>query len=190
MQAPANHARTPAGPQPDVVRAAFRDLHGARLYGFALLVTLGDRERAARLCAAALAAGAGRLADLRHPERAAAWLRARVLADAGRTPRAEGRRRPMPQAFAALQPLGVDAAMLSGLAALTVRERGALVADWIERLDRRDVGTIVGMDGGRLERLVRRARGRYMAVVAEMPDAPSEGPTAARIRTAAARVLG
>ena len=27
----------------DLLRAAFRDLHGARLYGFALLVTQGDR---------------------------------------------------------------------------------------------------------------------------------------------------
>ena len=70
-----------------------------------------------------------------------------------------------------------------------MRERGALVADWVERLDRRDVGTIIGMDGGRLERLVRRARARYMAVMADMPDALADGPTAARIRSAAERVL-
>ena len=113
MQALANQARTPADPQPELVRAAFRDLHGARLYGFALLVTLGDRGRAARLSATALAAGASRLADLRHPERAAAWLRARVLADAARTVRSPGRGRLVPEALAAVEPLGVDTAMLS-----------------------------------------------------------------------------
>ena len=32
---------------PDVVQNAFRELHGPRLHGFALLLTLGDRPRAA-----------------------------------------------------------------------------------------------------------------------------------------------
>ncbi|MGH2401998.1 MAG: hypothetical protein ACRDE6_04745 [Candidatus Limnocylindria bacterium] len=173
---------------PAQVRAAFRDLHGARLHGFALLVTLGDRARAARLAAGALTAGGTRLADLRHPERAAAWLRARVLAGAARTGRSQ-RRRPGVEAMAVLETVGVDAAMLSGLIALTVRERGALVADWIEGLDRRDVATIVAMDGRRLDRLIMQARARYMAVVADAPGALADGPTADRIRRAAARVL-
>src|SRR4026207_1016269 len=44
----------------DLLRAAFRDLHGARLYGFALLVARGDRARAAQAASTALAAGAQR----------------------------------------------------------------------------------------------------------------------------------
>src|ERR687895_367576 len=62
-------------PPVEVVRAAFRELHGRRLHGFALLLTLGDRERAASLASDALAAGQLRVDELRHPERAAAWLR-------------------------------------------------------------------------------------------------------------------
>jgi hypothetical protein len=188
MQASANQVASPAGTPPELVRAAFRDLHAARLHGFALLVTLGDRPAAAGAANRALAAGAARLSDLRHPERAAAWLRARVLADARRASRSRGRRSAV-EARAALEIMGVDAAMLSGLAVLSVRERGAIVADWVERLDRRDVATVVGLDGARLDRLVRRARSRYAAEVADAPDALTDGPTAMRIRTAAKRVL-
>ena len=79
----------------------------------------------------------------------------------------------------------------AGLSALSTRERAALVADSIERLDRGDVATIVGVDGVRLDRLIRRARQRYAAIVAEALDheAAVSGPTAARIRAIAARAL-
>ena len=54
-----------------------------RLHGFAILVTLGDRRAAERAAGFALAAGAEQAAALRHPERAAAWLRARTLRTLG-----------------------------------------------------------------------------------------------------------
>ena len=61
------------------MRDAFRELHGSRLHGFAQLLVLGDRHAAAKLASDALADGAARVDELRHPERAAAWLRRRVV---------------------------------------------------------------------------------------------------------------
>ena len=187
----------PSGPRPATERAthdetlqeAFRELHGARLHGFALLLTLGDQATAARLAADALAAGAVRAAELSHPERAAAWLRQRIVRAAGR-----GRRRsgpPHDRRRVALEALGVDDAAMAGLGALDVRERAALVAGTIERLDPRDLATVVGMDGGRLERLVQRARRRAMTAAAPLIDlgAGEDGPIAARIRSIAARTM-
>ena len=170
-------------------RAAFRDLHGPRLHGFALLLTLGDQPLAARLAAQALAASATRTSELSHPERAAAWLRQHVVRGAGgRLGVADARpdrRRP------ALEELGVDGVALAGLSALGVRERAALVATTVERLDRRDVAQIVGMDGTRLERLVRRARRRALRAggVAFDDRADADGPLATRIRAIAARTM-
>ncbi|MEA2650619.1 MAG: hypothetical protein QOI85_340, partial [Chloroflexota bacterium] len=89
MQASENRATTPMETSPELVRAAFRDLHGTRLHGFALLVTLGDHARAARLAGEAIAAGTARTSELRHPERAAAWLRRRVTRNAERRGRRE-----------------------------------------------------------------------------------------------------
>lgn len=159
--------RARAIPQPNaraVLQAAFRDLHGARLHGFALLVALGDRPAAANAAAEALAEGAQRLAELRHPERAAAWLRARAtraLARSGRRPvdvQADRRR--------TLAALGVTEAAFEGLAALTVRERAAFVADTVEHLDPIDVETIIGAGAGTAHRVVERARRSYLATAA------------------------
>jgi DNA-directed RNA polymerase specialized sigma24 family protein len=159
---PQRAAPASAPPNGQELEAAFRDLHGTRLHGFALLLTLGDRATAARLSERALGAARGRLAELRHPERAAAWLRARVLRD---TPRALGRRPgPAPDREAALAELGVDQAVLAGLQRLGTRERAAVIASTVERLDARDVATVVGRDGPRLDRLLRSARSRYLAV--------------------------
>ena len=190
MQASENRATTSVGTPPELVRAAFRDLHGARLHGFALLVTLGDRGRAARLAGEAIAAGTVRISELRHPERAAAWLRRRVTRNAGRSGRPSSRR-PVGEGRLALEELGADPAVFAGLSALSARERAALVADSIERLDRGDVATIVGVDGVRLDRLIRRARQRYAAIVAIALDdeAAVSGRTAVRIRAIAARAL-
>lgn len=190
MQASENRATTSVGTPPELVRAAFRDLHGSRLHGFALLVTLGDRARAARLTGEALAAGTARTSELRHPERAAAWLRRRVTRNADRT-RRPGAPRTAGEGRLALDELGADAAAFAGLSALTIRERAALVADSIERLDRGDVATIVGTDGAKLDRLIRRVRRRYTEAVAEAldPDAAMNGPTALRIRAIAERAL-
>jgi DNA-directed RNA polymerase specialized sigma24 family protein len=180
-----SHAAVPA----DLLRAAFRELHGPRLHGFALLLTLGDQSAAARLAGDALAAGTARMAELSHPERAAAWLRQRVVRQAGHLGRVAiarpDRRR------AALEELGVDDAAYAGLTALGLRERAALVATTVERLDRRDVATIIGLDGTRLERLVQRARRRAMnagaSVHGERPA--SDGRLVTRIRAISKRTL-
>lgn len=179
---------SPGAPAPEVVRAAFRDLHGSRLHGFALLVTLGDRALAARLSAEALAAAASRTDQLRHPERAAAWLRAHVTRSLPR-----GHRNPAPaERRAGLEPLGVDDAVIGGLSALRPRERAALVAIAVERLDRRDVETIVGRHGDDLDRLLARARRAYATAFGATPPAHAstdDGPIAARISHVAARMM-
>lgn len=190
MQASENRATTSVATSPELVRAAFRDLHGTRLHGFALLLTLGDRARAARLAGEALAAGTARTTELRHPERAAAWLRRRVTRTAERTRRQTDPRTPG-EGRLALDELGADAAAFAGLSGLTTRERAALIADSIERLDRGDVATIVGTDGARLDRLIRRVRRRYTETVVQAldTDAAMNGPTALRIRAIAERAL-
>jgi DNA-directed RNA polymerase specialized sigma24 family protein len=179
-----SHAAVPA----DLLRAAFRELHGPRLHGFALLLALGDQSVAARLAADALAAGSARAAELSHPERAAAWLRQLVVREAGRRPSAmtrPDRRR------AALEELGVDDAAFAGLSALNLRERAALVVTTVERLDRRDVATIIGLDGTRLERLLRRARRRATSAGATVhgEQPAGDGPLVARIRDIARRTV-
>jgi DNA-directed RNA polymerase specialized sigma24 family protein len=190
MQASENRATTQVETPPELVRAAFRELHGTRLHGFALLVTLGDRARAARLAGEAIAAGTARTSELRHPERAAAWLRRRVTRNARRGGRSSSRA--VAEGRAALEELGADAAAFAGLSALSTRDRAALVADSIERLDRGDVATIMGVDGARLDRLIRRVRQRYAATVAAAlnDEAALNGPTAIQIQAIAARALG
>ena len=182
-------APVPMRPAPEVLRSAFRDLHGTRLYGFALLLTLGDRARSARLTSDALAASAARTEELRHPERAAAWLRRQVMRQAGRGRSSVDRSAAAP-GFA-LERMGVDAPILAGLSVLTTRERGALVADSVEGLDHGDVATVVGVDGARLDRLLGRARDRYTVAAADALDEGStgDGPRVARIRAIAARAL-
>jgi DNA-directed RNA polymerase specialized sigma24 family protein len=190
MQA-SSEARPPTArtTQDETLQDAFRELHGTRLHGFALLLTLGDQATAARLAAQALAAGAVRAGELSHPERAAAWLRRRVVRAAGR--RGDAGRAPTERRRVALEELGVDDAALAGLGALGMRERAVLVASTIERLDSRDVATIVGVDGGRLERLVKRARKRAMGAAAARVElgAADDGPLAAHIRSIAARTM-
>jgi DNA-directed RNA polymerase specialized sigma24 family protein len=157
-----------------MLRAAFRDLHAARLHGFALLLTLGDRDLAARLAADAIAEGLGRAATLRHPERAAAWLRSRVVRAARR--RGAGRRIQDHDREATLVPLGVDAAAFRALAALRVDERAALVAAEVERLAPLDLELILGSSGPRARRRVADARERYVArYVASATERPTGG---------------
>jgi DNA-directed RNA polymerase specialized sigma24 family protein len=171
----------------EVLQRAFRELHGPSLHGFALLLTLGDRRRALALTSDALAAADAHAAELRHPERAAAWLRARATAAAGRRDSsidAESR-------LAALEPLDVTGSVLAGLAALGTRERAAIIASWVERLDHRDVATVVGRSGNRLDALLRRARQRFLAGASAAPNRPSGlgGPLTDLVRAAAARAM-
>ena len=175
------------------LQAAFRELHGARLHGFALLLTLGDRARAARLSAEALAEGIARVAELRHPERAAAWLRGRVLHRArGDRELARARRA---DAELALAELGVGDGVRRGLERLSMAERAAVIATAVERLDRRDVGALVGREGRTLDRLVRRAMTSYLATASAASPGPSgpppgsAGPITERVHLAAERAL-
>lgn len=149
-----------ASPGPEALRAAFRDLHGSRLHGFALLFTLGDRALAGSLAGAALAEGSLRIGELRHPERAAAWLRAHVVRSVRHTTHAADR--PRRRAPTELVALHVEPAVRAGLARADRLERAALIAALVERFDRRDVATIVGRDGPRLDTLMRRAREAYV----------------------------
>jgi len=187
MQAADPRAHAPDATPPEAERAAFRDLHGRRLHGFALLLTLGDRPRAARLAADAIAEGSANVDELRHPERAAAWLRARVVHGA------HGISRGTPRLSDRLQALSqIDAAggVLAGLTDLRLIERAALIASSVERLDRRDVALIVGKDGSALDALLSRARLRYARRFASVASetAPS-GPVIERVLEVAKRAM-
>ena len=187
MQAGHSRPSLPNDVAADAVRAAFRELHARRLHGFALLLMLGDRPAAARLASDALLAAGGHIDELRHPERAAAWLRARIVRMAGGTGRTVPRRI---DRVDALDWLGVDTAVFAGLEALHLRERAALVAATIERLDRRDAATIIESDGQQFDRLMVRARRRYAAAyTAAAPDAMADGPLGARVRAIAQRAM-
>jgi DNA-directed RNA polymerase specialized sigma24 family protein len=195
MSAPnaSSAARAPA--TEPALTAAFRDLHGHRLHGFALLVSLGDRAAASETAADALNEAASRLDELEHPERAAAWLRARVL----RTLR-RGRRPALrldEKAYrASLRSLGVALPAAHALAQLNIVERAALVAADIERLDPRDVATVVDRSRGAAGRLVMRARAAYLhafapsAVTTNLPRKPAlDGPLGLQVRDIAGRTL-
>jgi len=190
---PARPARRPSN-EDGALRSAFRELHGARLHGFALLVTLGDRRLAERLASEALADGARRARALRHPERAAAWLRAHLLRHLGRdrapAPTDEERR-------GALATLGVDAAAYDTLSQFDPRQRATLVAGWIEALDPRDLEGVVQYRPAVLARMLARVRREYLALyIAAAPtpipivaDPQAIGPLARRIRSVADRTL-
>lgn len=109
-----------------------------------------------------MADGSRRLAELRHPERAAAWLRGRVV-------RALGRRRPRGDEVerrAALARLGASEEVVAGLSAMPVAERAAFVAATIERFEPLDVEQIVGRDAAATRRLLTAARRRFLATTA------------------------
>jgi len=179
----------PRDPRPGIeaLHDALRAIHAPSLHGFALLLTLGDRHRAAALTAAAFHAAEARAGELRHPERAAAWLRAHVVRRAGRRDSAID----ADERMAALGPIGVTSPVLAGLASLDRDERAAIIATWAERIDRRDVATIVGRDGDRLDNLLRRARARFLDGHAAAPTdgSPPSGPLADAVRSAAARAM-
>lgn len=166
------------------IRDAFLDMHGRSLHGFALLMCLGDRRAAAELAGSALAAATDRLGELRHPERAAAWLRARVVRTAPR------RSRPDPDGLAALAEIGADEGVVRALAPLRQRERAALVATAIERFDPLDVAVIVARSGARLDALLATARRRYLAAyLRSAPEPQVDGPIMVRVHHIARQVI-
>ena len=176
------------GTDAELLRAAFRDVHGARLHGFALVLALGDRHAAGRLTADTFAALAGEASRLRHPERAAAALRAELLR------RARGlRARTVSEAeLQTLTHLGVDGDTAAALGQLTVVERASVLASAIERFSDEDVAVILGVSPARARQVTGRARRRYVEhhATTDTGDAPREGSIVARVQAAAARAMG
>ena len=178
-----------------MLAAAFRNLHGPRLHGFAMLITLGDQQAAERAAAFSLAAGAEQAAALRHPERAAAWLRARTLR-AVRSGRWLKESTPIEMRRASLARLGVGEAVYRGLAALSIDARAALVASDIERFDPIDVETILDAAPSATRHTVAQARNRYLQSASDGAsdeadwalDQPA-GEVASRVRGVAARTF-
>lgn len=169
------------------LRDAFVELHSERLHGFAMLVTLGDRALAGALAAEALAQGSERIAELRHPERAAAWLRA-GLTDAARGP-AWGHRRPTEEERRdVLATLGVDPTTFDGLASLDVRGRAAVVAAHVERLSPIDVAEIVD-GGGRVRKARRDFVAEYLRATRSRGSLPPQGPLTSRLQAIASGLL-
>lgn len=174
----------------DLLRAAFRDLHAARLHGFALILLLGRRREASLLAAATLARHAGDAARLRHPERAAAVLRSELLR------RARGLRSARTQALDepgawALAELGIDAATARALSTLDLRGRAALAATEIERFGEADVAVILGCSIPRARQAAAAARSRYLArYVRADGDRPRPGTIAERVGAVASRAMG
>lgn len=173
--------------------AAFRDVHAPRLHGFALLLTVGDRTLASAAASRVMAAGIARAGELRHPERAAAWLRANVLrevrsAQAGAPPGVTERR-------AALAELGLGEAATDALAQLPLDERAALIAGTVEDLELPDVATVLGRDVGGTRRIWHGARTRYLASATHWlngasVDAFPSGEILQRVEEAATRAIG
>ena len=177
----------------DLLRAAFRDLHGARLHGFALLATVGDRTRAAVAASTAVSAGAQRAEELRHPERAAAWLRRRVLKELRRIP--SSRHLTPTERHLALVEIGAVQPSITALEDLTLERRVALIAGVIERFSVADVATILDTDLAGAQRILEGARSEYLTIVGrwkgELPHtAISGGALAERIDLLAARAVG
>lgn len=141
---------------------AFRETHERRIHAFALLLTLGDRPRAARLADEALSAAEPRVATLVHPERGAAWLRQRVLRRASRGAGAlsslVSRGRPKPRAIAEV---GADTTLMTALASLSLRDRAALILNDVEGIRELDIADILGTPRAEVDRTVRKARARY-----------------------------
>lgn len=166
---------------PGSVGDAFREVHVRRLHAFALLIAVGDAPMAARLAGEAMRAAVPHIPALRHPERAAAWLRRHVVDGAQRAVRSDP---PTTEHRAMLGALGIDETTQDALRALPVRERAVLICAEIEGLDRRDVGDVVRRSGARLCRLTTKARRQYLrAYVTGAPDSRrTGGPLAARVR--------
>jgi DNA-directed RNA polymerase specialized sigma24 family protein len=174
----------------DDLHEAFWDTHAARLHGFALLLTIGDEPRATSAAVAALQAGAGRADELRHPERAAGWLRHQVITELRRswpTPRLTAAER-----RDALRKMRVAETVISSLEAMSVERRAALVAGVIEGLDAADVATALDTDLASASRTVEGARREYLAAATPVARAsgPTPGPLAQRIQEMTAHAGG
>jgi hypothetical protein len=92
-----------------------------------------------------------------------------------------------------MQPLaqvGVAPEVAGALGTLGHIERAAVIAASIERLDRHDVGTVVGRDGAALDRLLTHSRRRYAAAhAARAGEEVAAGRLVDRVRAEAVRAL-
>ncbi len=159
-----------------------------------MLVSLGESALAEKVASAALSAGADQADALRHPERAAAWLRARLLRDLhqgntrGEAISTEGRK-------AALAPMGIDDPVYEGLAVLGLEGRAALVASAVERFEEIDIATILGTSPSAARKVIARARDRYLKTVDALPAGSATqttgpaGDIATRVHDVAARAM-
>lgn len=138
-----------------------------RLYGFAVLVALGDDVAATAAWQAALAAYPRQLAA--DPDTPAdGWLRRRVL-DGLHEPlkrRVDRLLRIAPElpveARARLRALGASDAAISGLRVLLPADRGMVIASSAEHLDAADLRVLVGRGDTGTRRMIARAMGRYV----------------------------
>lgn len=181
-----------ASDEEGLLRAAFRDAHGARLNGFALLVTLGDHALAEGLAADALAAGTRHAAALRHPERAAAWLRRQVVRSMPRP----SRKRSGPsdrERRATLAAIGVDTATYDVLSQFSVKQRAMLIAGEVEGLSPLDLEVVFGIGASSVRQSLSETRRTFLArraMPADHTRAPDADSLEGRIRSTADRVLG
>jgi DNA-directed RNA polymerase specialized sigma24 family protein len=157
-------------------------------------VTLGETHEAERAAGEALAAGAEQADALRHPERAAAWLRARVLLGLRQSSRATSMLDAVRRE--ALAALGAGEAVFRGLAPLRVDARAALVASAIERFEPIDIETILGAGAAVARRRIAEARHQYAQAVGAPPDGEPgtspeqpDGELAVRVLGIAARTM-
>jgi DNA-directed RNA polymerase specialized sigma24 family protein len=181
-------AASPTPPAGDAARAAFHDLHGPALYGFALVVTYGDQALAARLTGRALEDGAQRADELAHPERAAAWLRHRVT---GGVPRRSRRGGPaLAERRALLTTLGVEPVLADALRELSPGQRAAVIASGSEWLSRTDAAEAAASSPSGVRSARRRFLAAYLAAANRRGQEPVPGPLARRIQDAAVSVIG
>ena len=174
-------------------RAAFNDVHGERLHGFVVMLTVGDLAAAARIAANVMVSGMARAAELRHPERAAAWLRSKAYREVRRT--AARRSVAAIDRRTALWQLRVASEVTDTLWALPLEERAVLIADVVEGLDLRDVATIIGRNPARTSAIARAARHHYLASATARMARPRTvpvraGQVAIQIESAAAFAVG
>ncbi len=131
--------------------------------------------------------------SLAHPERAAAWLRRRVLGGARGRHLAASRASLLPlgaDRLHALRQVGVETGPAQALASLHVVDRAALALANVERLAEADVADALGVDIPAARRRIRRARRRYAEAAVRQPAVPRRGPLTELLRNVALDTMG
>ncbi len=182
--------RTTMPDHPDAdLSAAFRELHGRSLHGFALVLLLGDRAAAAALAGTTLEVVGADAARLRHPERAAAALRADLRRRARRARIVRGL---SDGQLATLAGLGIGTASARALGSMTLRDRAALISADIERFGEDDVATILGTSTPQARRAAATARRRFVErhPGGDLDAPPAPNSIGARVVAVSQRTMG